>query len=163
MLVMKVGGAASVNFDAICSDLATLWREGRRMVVMHGGSDETTRLSQALGHPPRVVTSVSGHTSRVTDRRTLEIFMMATGLVNRRLVEGLQAEGVHAVGLSGLDGALIEARRKEAIRVVENGRQRILRDDWTGTPERVNVSLLWSLLDAGYLPVIAPVAAGAAG
>ncbi len=163
MLVVKIGGAASVNLVTVCADLAQLWREGQRMVVMHGGSDETNRLAEALGHPPRFVTSVSGHTSRATDRRTLEIFMMATALVNHQLVERLQAESVQAIGLSGLDGRLIEARRKEAIRVVENGRQRILRDDWTGTPERVNASLLAKLLDAGYLPVIAPLAVSPVG
>ena len=78
---------------------------------------------------------------------------MATAAINRRLVERLQALGADALGLSGVDGRLVEARRKEAIRVVENGRQRMIRDDWTGTPTGANVHLLQSLLDDGYLPV----------
>jgi acetylglutamate/LysW-gamma-L-alpha-aminoadipate kinase len=67
------------------------------------------------------------------------------------------------VGLSGLDGRLLQGKRKAAIRIIENGRQRILRDDWTGTVERVNADLLRLLLDQGYLPVIAPLACSEAG
>lgn len=158
MYVIKIGGAAGIHLEKLCQDVATLWRDQYPMMLVHGGSDETNRLAEQLGYPPRFVTSVSGHTSRLTDRRTLEIFMMATAAINRRLVEHLQALGVNAIGLSGLDGKLIQAKRKEAIRVLENGRQRIIRDDWTGTPVRVNTLLLNTLLEAGYVPVIAPLA-----
>jgi [amino group carrier protein]-L-2-aminoadipate 6-kinase len=164
MLVIKVGGSAGNNYDALCDDLAARQAQGERMVLVHGGSDETNRLGAALGHPPRFVTSPSGYTSRYTDRRTLELFMMATGgLVNKGLVERLQARGCNAVGLSGLDGRLLEGKRKATIRIVEQGRQLLLRDDWTGTIERVNASLLRTLLDAGYMPVVAPLACSEAG
>jgi acetylglutamate/LysW-gamma-L-alpha-aminoadipate kinase len=163
MYVIKMGGAAGVDMDVLCEDVAALWRDRQRMVLVHGGSDETNRLAERLGHPTRFVTSVSGHTSRVTNRETLETFSMATALINRRLVERLQSLGINAIGLSGVDGRVIEARRKEAIRVIENGRQRIIRDDWTGTPERVNGTLLQQLLDSGYLPVVAPLAVSNAG
>lgn len=163
MYVIKMGGAAGVDMDVLCEDVAALWRDRQRMVLVHGGSDETNKLAERLGHPPRFVTSVSGHTSRVTNRETLGIFSMATAAINRRLVERLQSLGVNAIGLSGVDGRLIEARRKEAIRVVEDGRQRIIRDDWTGTPERVNAALLQQLLDSDYLPVVAPMGVSHAG
>jgi [amino group carrier protein]-L-2-aminoadipate 6-kinase len=163
MYVIKMGGAAGIDADVLCEDVAALWRDRQRMVLVHGGSDETNRLAERLGSPPRFVTSVSGHTSRVTDREMLEIFSMATALINRRLVERLQSLGVNAIGLSGVDGRLIEARRKAAIRVVENNRQRIIRDDWTGTPQRVNATLLQQLLDCGYLPVVAPLGLSASG
>ncbi|GIV96089.1 MAG: acetylglutamate kinase [Herpetosiphonaceae bacterium] len=163
MIIVKIGGAAGVDVEHTCEDAAALWRAGNRLVLIHGGSDETNRLAEQLGQPPRFVTSVSGHTSRLTDRRTLEIFAMATAAINRRLVERLQALGVNAFGLSGIDGRLIEGRRKEAIRIVEHGRQRIVRDDWTGTPERVNRELLTSLLNAGLLLVVAPLAISPAG
>jgi len=161
--VIKIGGAANVDVSATCRDVATLALEGRRLVLVHGGSGDTNRLAEELGHPPRFVTSPSGHTSRLTDRRTLEIFIMATAALNRRIVSELQALGVNAVGLSGLDGRLLEAERKAAIRVVENGRVRIVRDDWTGKPNKVNTGLLRMLSEAGYLPVIAPVAISPAG
>ncbi len=158
MLVIKIGGAAGVSHAGLCRDIQELWHAGRRMVIVHGGSAETDALAERLHHPPRLITTPSGHVSRYTDRATLEIFAMATARINRGLVERLQALGVNALGLSGIDGRLLRARRKEAIRSVEHGRVRIIRDDWTGTVTDVNVALLRSLIDSGYLPVIAPLA-----
>jgi acetylglutamate/LysW-gamma-L-alpha-aminoadipate kinase len=158
MLVIKIGGAAGLNHDALCRDIQTLWARGERMLIVHGGSAETDTLAQRLDHPPRTITTPSGHTSRYTDRKTLEIFAMATARVNRTLVERLQAFGVNALGLSGIDGRVMQARRKDAVRSVENGRVRIVRDDWTGAVTMVNAELLHLLLGHGYLPVVAPLA-----
>ena len=164
MIIVKVGGGAGINYDALCADIAELWAAGRKLVLVHGGSHETNLLAERLGHPPRFVTSPSGYTSRYTDRETLEIFMMAyAGKVNKLIVERLQRLGVNAVGLSGLDGRLLEGKRKAAIRIVEDGKQKVLRDDWTGTVERVNAGLIATLLEGGYLPVVAPLASSAEG
>jgi acetylglutamate/LysW-gamma-L-alpha-aminoadipate kinase len=164
MIVVKVGGGAGIDYDALCEDIAQLWGAGQRLALVHGGSHETNLLAERLGHPPRFVTSPSGYTSRYTDRQTLEIFMMAyAGKVNKLIVERLQRRGVNAVGLSGLDGRLLEGKRKAAIRIVEDSKQKVLRDDWTGTVERVNTGLIAMLIDGGYLPVVAPLASSAAG
>jgi acetylglutamate/LysW-gamma-L-alpha-aminoadipate kinase len=89
----------------------------------------------------------------------LEIFeMVYCGQMNKGLVEKLQRRGVNALGLSGLDGRLWQGTRKAAIKVIDNGRRRVIRDDYTGRVEQVNVALLKSLLDAGHLPVICPPA-----
>lgn len=157
MIVVKVGGSAGVNLDAFCDDAAALIQRGERMVIVHGGSDYTNRLAEQLGYPPRFITSPSGHTSRRTDRRTLEIFQMACrGQMNQAVVERLLARGINAVGLSGMDGHLWVGERKAAIRAVEDGRIIMVRDDYTGTVERVNHALLRTLLDAGYTPVLSP-------
>src|SRR5574341_335955 len=159
MIVVKIGGTNGINFEAVCVDIAAQAKAGQKLIVVHGGSGETNAISEQLGHPPRFVTAVSGFTSRYTDRRTLEIFAMVTsGKINTILVEKLQKAGVNAFGLSGVDGRLLVAKRKEAIRIVENGRQRMLRDDYTGKIETVNQPLLGLLIDAGYMPVIAPLA-----
>ncbi len=159
MIVVKIGGTNGVNVDAVMTDIAAHVTAGQKMIVVHGGSGETNAISEQLGHPPRFVTSPSGYTSRYTDRATLEIFAMVTsGKINTLLVEKLQKLGVNAFGLSGVDGRLMVARRKEAIRIVENGKQRVLRDDFTGKIETVNGPLLALLVDAGYTPVIAPLA-----
>jgi acetylglutamate/LysW-gamma-L-alpha-aminoadipate kinase len=164
MIVVKVGGGAGIAYAALCADLATLMGAGQRLVLVHGGSHETNTLAERLGHPPRFVTSPSGYTSRYTDRVTLELFLMATaGKVNKIIVERLQQLGVNAVGLAGLDGRVLEGQRKAVIRIVEDGKQKVLRDDWTGTVEKVNTDLLHLLLNAGFLPVIAPIAASYAG
>ena len=157
MIVVKVGGSEGIDLDAVCEDVASLWREGRRMVLVHGGSGETNRVAEALGHPPRFVTSPSGYTSRYTDRETLEIFeMVYCGKVNKGIVERLQRRGVNAVGLSGLDGRIFEGKHKDSVRSVEDGKVRVLRGDHTGTVEKVNTALLSLLLDNGYLPVLTP-------
>jgi acetylglutamate/LysW-gamma-L-alpha-aminoadipate kinase len=87
----------------------------------------------------------------------------AAGQVNKGLVAALQRLGCNALGLSGVDGHLLQARRKDALRVVENGRQRVVRDDYSGQLEIANGSLLRLLLDAGYTPVVAPLALGSQG
>jgi [amino group carrier protein]-L-2-aminoadipate 6-kinase len=142
-----------------CTDIAALVRQGIAFVIVHGGSAETNQISELLGHPPRFVTNMQGFTSRYTDRQTLEIFAMVTnGRINTMLVETLQKAGVNAFGLSGLDGRLMEARRKDAIRIVENGKQRMLRDDYTGKIETVKGAILQELLQMGFTPVISPLA-----
>jgi acetylglutamate/LysW-gamma-L-alpha-aminoadipate kinase len=164
LLVVKAGGAEGVDFSAICTDAAGLLAQGQRLVLVHGGSAEASALGEALGWPPRFITSPSGYTSRYTDRRTLEIFSMAVnGKLNTLLVEGLQALGVNAIGLSGLDGRLLAATRKDTIQSIENGKRKVIRDDYTGRIETVNAGLLRLLLEAGYTPVIAPLAASGKG
>ena len=159
MIVIKVGGSEGIDLGAVCRDVAALVKEGQRLILVHGGSHRTNVVAEQLGHPPQFVTSVSGFTSRRTDRETLKIFeMVYCGEVNKGIVELLQAQGVNAVGLSGLDGRLLEGKRKDAIKIIENGRRRVLRDDYTGTVEKVNTALLQLLLDHGYLPVVTPPA-----
>ena len=76
MIVLKIGGSEGINYDFIADDIATLVKNGQPMIVIHGGSALTNQVAAQLGHPPQFVTSVSGFTSRRTDRRTLEIFEM---------------------------------------------------------------------------------------
>ncbi len=159
MLVIKVGGSAGISLEAVCADVAELVHEGQQLVLVHGGSNETNVIAEKLGHPPRFVTSVSGYQSRRTDRETLSIFeMVYCGKINKSIVERLQGLGVNAVGLSGLDGRLLEGPRKRSLRIVEGGRRMVLHDDYTGKVKKVNVSLLRLLLDNGYLPVVTPPA-----
>jgi acetylglutamate/LysW-gamma-L-alpha-aminoadipate kinase len=159
MIVVKVGGGQGIDLDAVCRDVASLVEEGQDIILVHGGSGETNRIAEKLGHPPRFVTSPSGFTSRFTDRETLEIFeMVYCGKINKHVVEYLQRLGVNAVGLSGLDGRLLEGRRKESVRIREQGKRRVLHGDFTGTVETVNTALLQMLLEGGYLPVITPPA-----
>lgn len=159
-LVVKIGGAAGIDSDPIVQELGQCIAGGEQVVLVHGGSDLTNSLSQRLGHPTRTITSPGGMTSRYTDRETLDIFAMAVaGQMNTELVALLQRQGVNALGLTGVDGRLLLARRKAAVRsVTPEGRVQIVRDDYTGQIEQVNANLLHHLLAAGYTPVIAPLA-----
>ncbi len=163
-LIVKIGGAQGIDLAPLCDDVAALVGQGAPLVLVHGGSHETDVIAERLGRPPRHVTSVSGHQSRYTDREMLEIFaMVVAGRVNKLLVEHLQRRGVGALGLSGADGRLLEGKRKSSLKIVEDGKVKVLHDEWSGIVERVNVSLLRTLLEGGYVPVVAPLAISYAG
>lgn len=162
-LVIKIGGAAGVATESILDEIAHYLRTpgtDRRIVLVHGGSDLTNTLAAELGHEIRTLTAPNGMTSRHTDRATLRIYAMAVaGQINTELVAQLQARGINALGLAGVDGRLLLARRKTAIRALTpDGRVQVVRDDYTGQIEQVNTRLLETLLAAGYLPVVAPLA-----
>jgi len=151
VLVIKVGGGKGIDLENVVQDLV-----GQKdFILVHGGSHETNVISEQLGKPPRFVTSVSGHTSRYTDRETLDIFSMVyAGKINVNLVSRLQQLGVNAIGLTGVDGRLLEGKRKDKIKIVEGSKRKVLRNDYTGKVEKVNTELLTILLDKGYVPVI---------
>lgn len=158
-IVIKLGGGEGIEPTAATPEIASLVRAGERVVLVHGGSHETNLLAAALGHPAQTIVSPGGQHSRRTDKRTLEIFMMAyCGKVNKTVVESLRAAGVDAMGLCGLDAGIWVGARKDAIRAVEDGRTVIVRDDLSGRVEAVNAALLGYLLDTGRLPVLTPPA-----
>lgn len=164
MLVVKIGGGSGTRIEPAVEDLCQILAAGRRLVLIHGASGETNRLAAQLGRPPRFVTSATGIESRYTDRETLEIFAMAyCGKANTAIVEAFQRRGVNAVGLSGLDGRIFEGRRKDTLTILEAGKRRVLRGDYTGRVERVNAGLLTLLLTHGYLPVLSPPGASTEG
>ena len=130
MIVVKVGGGASLNIDAVVADIVSLRAKGAELLLVHGGAQTTNAVAEALGHPAQFVTSETGHVSRRTDRRTLEIFeMVYCGQLNKMWVEKLQTKGINAVGLSGLDGRVFEGTRKDTLRIRVDGRRMVLRDE----------------------------------
>jgi len=160
MLVVKVGGANGNDVDNVLIDLAPR----KDYVLVHGGSKEVDSLAEALGRPPKFLTSPSGVVSRYTDERTMEVFTMALpGKLNTEIVARLQSLGTKAIGLSGADGGLLVGRRKQAVRAMDNGRVLLVKDDHSGTVDSVNAELLQVLLGAGYVPVISPPAMTAQG
>ena len=86
MIVVKVGGGTSLDIDAVVADIVSLRAKGRELLLVHGGAQTTNAVAEALGHPAQFVTSETGHVSRRTDRRTLEIFeMVYCGQLNKML------------------------------------------------------------------------------
>lgn len=159
ILVVKCGGSAGVDLAAVCRDIALLVGNGERVIVAHGGSVAANDLGRQLGRPARFLTSPAGVRSRYTDAATLDVLTMAmAGHINPTLVAQLLALGVDAVGLSGVDGALIQAKRKAVVKAVVDGKVRLVRDNLTGKICGVNAALLTTLLEAGYVPVVSPPA-----
>ncbi|MCS7050923.1 MAG: [LysW]-aminoadipate kinase, partial [Thermomicrobium sp.] len=158
MLVVKLGGSAGIDPALTLDDLATLWPE-TRVVFVHGANATLDDWMRRFGREPRLVMSSTGQVSRFTDRETMDLMLMVyAGLVNKRLVEGLQHRGVNAVGLTAMDGRIASGPRKETLRAIENGKPKVLRGDYAGSIERIDTRLLELLLDHGFLPVLTPPA-----
>jgi len=151
MYIVKIGGGDDLNLPGIVRGLA---RVAEPMIVVHGANGERDRLAARLGHPKRVLTSVSGYESVYSDETAIDLLMMSyAGLRNKRLVELFQQSGVNAVGLTGLDGGIVRARRNRGIRAVEDGRRRMVRD-LSGKPLSVDRALLDLLLERDIVPVL---------
>ncbi|MGC5033791.1 acetylglutamate kinase [Micromonospora sp. DT229] len=157
-VVLKCGGAAGVDIAAVCAQVAALWRAGTPVVLVHGGSAAVARLAARMSVPVREFVSPSGVKARHTDDATLEVLTLALlGEVKTALLLELHRQGVRAVGLSGADGALLRARRKQ-VRALVDGRTVVLRDDHSGMLTGVDDRMLTALLRQGLLPVVSPPA-----
>ncbi len=140
-IVVKIGGSTLGSHDTSLKDLVTLQREGVDVVVVHGGGNVISQWMQRQGIPPRFVNGL-----RVTDAPSLEIVVaVLTGLINKELVSLLHHLGGRAIGISGIDGGLLEAH--------------IANPDlgYVGEITRVNSAPLRAILDSGYIPMVAPL------
>jgi len=171
MIVIKIGGSIVDGLhSSIIDDIKSIIGltnnnsiKGKdKLVIVHGGGKEVTRIANMLGKEQRFIVSPEGIRSRYTDKETMEIFtMVMAGKINKEIVSLLLKNGINAVGLSGIDAAIINAERKKRLIIIdERGRRVAIDGGYTGKISRVNASLLNMLLNAGYIPVIAPVAIG---
>ena len=145
IVVIKYGGNAMVNEQLkqqVMEDIALLWLIGVKVVLVHGGGPEISETMKRLGKQAQFVNGL-----RVTDKETVDIVQMVlAGKVNKTLVNLLQMKGGHAVGLSGIDGGIIEATMKdEAL-------------GYVGTITRIRTQPITDLLEKNYIPVISTVA-----
>ena len=145
IVVIKYGGNAMVNEQLkqqVMEDIALLWLIGVKVVLVHGGGPEISETMKRLGKQAQFVNGL-----RVTDRETVDIVQMVlAGKINKTLVNLLQMKGGHAVGLSGIDGGIIEATMKdEAL-------------GYVGTITRIRTQPITDLLEKNYIPVISTVA-----
>jgi acetylglutamate kinase len=144
VIVVKIGGSTLGNHDTTLEDLVELQKQGKSLVVVHGGAKVTTEWLARLGIPTSFVNGL-----RVTDAETLKVVAAALGgLVNKELVVAIQALDGKAVGLSGCDGNLLWA----GVKSPEMG--------YVGEIMAVDPTLLKLLLNAGYMPVVAPISFG---
>ncbi len=139
--VIKIGGSTLGSHDTSIEDLVKLQRQGKAVVVVHGGGKLITEWLVRQGISSKFVRG-----ERVTDEATLEVVTsVLAGLVNKEIVAAINSLGGKAVGISGVDGALIEGRIKN----LEMG--------YVGEVTRVNPVLLEAILGAAFIPVVAPV------
>lgn len=144
IVVVKYGGNAMVNEtlkQQCMEDLVLLWLIGVKVVLVHGGGPEINEAMNRLGKKPEFVDGL-----RVTDKETVEIVQMVlAGKVNKTLVNLLETKGGKAMGISGMDGRLIEAEVKDA------------RLGYVGEITKINIQPVCDLLEKGYIPVISTI------
>ncbi len=163
ILVIKIGGkliSQEAEISRVLDDIATLHKENQ-MVLVHGGGPQINNLLKKMGKSPIMVKSASGMTSRFTDEETRDIAeMVMGGKINKDIVALLQGRGISAVGLSGVDASIIQAKKKDKLIIIDEktGKKKILRGDFSGKIENTDPRLLEVLLANGFLPVISALA-----
>jgi acetylglutamate/LysW-gamma-L-alpha-aminoadipate kinase len=151
MILVKIGGGESINLEAVITDLA---KQEHPFIIVHGANVLRDQLAAKLGMEKTILTSASGYTSVFSDQDAIDVIMMSyAGLRNKRIVELCQQNNINAVGLTGLDGRMVQGERNQGIRVRENGKTLIKRD-FSGKPRSINTELLGLMLNNGYCPVL---------
>ncbi len=144
VVVVKYGGNAMINEQLkqqVMEDIVLLHLIGVKIVLVHGGGPEISELMDKLGKKPQFVDGL-----RVTDKETVDIVQMVlAGKVNKTLVNLLEMKGGKAIGLSGMDGRLIEASTKDE------------RLGYVGEIQKIHIKPVWDLLNNGYIPVISTI------
>lgn len=144
-VVVKYGGNAMINQqlkEQVMEDIVLLWLIGVKVVLVHGGGPEISETMAKLGKKPEFIDGL-----RVTDKETVDIVQMVlAGKVNKTLVNMLEMKGGKAMGISGIDGRLIEADFKDK------------RLGYVGNITDINIQPVTDLLEKGYIPVISTVA-----
>ena len=145
LVVIKYGGNAMVNEhlkQQVMEDIVLLWLIGVKVVLIHGGGPEISGMMKKIGKEPNFINGL-----RVTDKETIDIVQMVlAGKVNKDLVNLLQTKGGHAIGLSGLDGGIIEAVTKNP----ELG--------FVGEITKIRTKPIHDILEKNYIPVISTIA-----
>ena len=145
VVVVKYGGNAMINEELkqqVMEDIALLWLIGVKVVLVHGGGPEISDTMKKLGKQAVFIDGL-----RVTDKETVDIVQMVlAGKINKTLVNLIQMKGGHAVGLSGIDGGIIEATMKD-----ENL-------GYVGEITKIRTQPITDLLEKNYIPVISTVA-----
>jgi acetylglutamate kinase len=157
--VIKIGGELVQDISVLedmAQDVSLLYQIGIRVILVHGGGPQATALSRKLGISPRIIEG-----RRVTDEETLEVTkMIYAGKINHEILTMLRKHGAKSVGLSGIDGDVIIARRRNPVEIVnrETGEVGSIDYGHVGDITAINTELLEILLDKNYIPVISSLA-----
>jgi len=161
-VVIKYGGNAMINEDlkqAVVKDVVLMRLVGMHPIVVHGGGPDINDLLNKVGKQSEFVNGL-----RVTDKETMDIVeMVLAGKVNKRIVSLINQSGGSAIGLSGKDGSLITAKKKETAVVTESGKLVNVDLGHVGEVVDINPEIITTVIERGYIPVIAPIGVGSDG
>jgi acetylglutamate kinase len=154
--VVKIGGEIADNEETLhtfCEEVALLAQVGIHVVMVHGGGKQATDLSEKLGIEPKMVEG-----RRVTDEKTLDVVMMVfAGKINTEILSSLRKAGIEAVGISGVDGGIINAVKRPPKKVLneKTGQEELVDYGHVGDIQSIDTKLLSTLLAADFVPVMA--------
>ncbi len=161
-IVVKYGGHAMVENNLAATfgrDIALLKLVGVNPIVVHGGGPQINNMMKRLGVESRFIDGL-----RVTDREMIDVIeMVLSGTVNKQVADLISHAGALAVGISGRDGRLIQASRLVHYHRTDENENEAVDLGFVGKPERVDPRVLYALLGAGLIPVVAPLGAGEEG
>ena len=160
MIVIKIGGSVVDGLHSTTLPDIRGIAKNDRLVFVHGGGKEVTNIATKLGKEQKFIISPSGVKSRYTDKETAEIYtMVMSGKINKAIVGMLLRQDIKAAGITGIDGGLLKAERKKKLLIInEKGRKMAIDGGYTGKIYAVDPSLLDTLLDNEYVPVVSPIA-----
>ena len=163
LVVIKIGGALiAKNFDNVINDIAEIYlnkKDKYKLVIVHGGGPQINEILRKMNKEPKYFKTPSGYETRYTDQEAIEVAIMAlAGKNNKRLVESMQKLNVNAFGFSGIDGGIIEAKRKDKILVLIDNKRIMKRGEFSGKVINAKNKVLNFLLENDFLPVIASLA-----
>jgi len=160
MIVVKIGGSVVDGLHPTAIEDLKKTSEISKVVLVHGGGKEVTTTANKLGKAQGFIVSPGGVRSRYTDKETAEIYtMVMAGKLNKAIVRMLLRDGIKAAGISGIDGGILRADRKNKLIIInDKGRNMAIDGGYTGKINSVDPSLITLLLEEGYLPIISPVA-----
>ncbi len=156
--VIKYGGAAQNKEelkDTFAQDVVLLNYIGINTVIVHGGGPKITSMMEKMGKKPEFI-----HGQRFTDKETADIVEMVLGLINKEIVTLINQHGGKAIGLSGKDAGLIRARKKVLNKENNIEGEEIIDIGFVGEIESVDPSIIFTLDEKDFIPVIAPVSVG---
>ncbi|MEO9295466.1 MAG: [LysW]-aminoadipate/[LysW]-glutamate kinase [Nitrososphaera sp.] len=160
MIVIKIGGSVVDGLHpSTLADIKAI-ADKEKLVFVHGGGKEVTSIATKLGKEQKFIVSPGGVRSRYTDKETAEIYtMVMSGKINKAIVGMLLRQGIKAVGIAGIDGAVLKAERKKKLVIVnEKGRKMAIDGGYTGKINAVDPALVNKLVESGYVPVVSPIA-----
>lgn len=160
MIVIKIGGSVVDGLHpSTLADIKAI-AEKDKLVFVHGGGKEVTSTATKLGKEQKFIVSPGGVRSRYTDKETAEIYtMVMSGKINKAIVGMLLRQGIKAVGIAGIDAGVLKAERKKKLVIVnEKGRKMAIDGGYTGKINAVDPSLVNTLVESGYVPVLSPIA-----
>jgi len=157
MLILKFGGGQGINIEALSKNAAELVKTGEKVVIVNGGNYLLDQKMRDAGYEPRIITSERGEKSRFTDKKTIEFLKEVYGEVAKKIETSTSSAEVISISIPKFDNPVV-AKKHERMRIVENGKVKVIEGDLTGRIEKIKTEKIKEIIDQRKIPIIYPPA-----